>query len=258
MKALASAAALLIGVAAEGAVRAQTAEPFQPADPASRAEQAREAAMGAMGHHARTYTFVGVEADYARPDDEDEFSWEGDAWIGGDRNKLWFKTEGEVHDGEAEEAELQALYSRTISTFFDAQAGVRYDFEPEGTGYLTVGMKGLAPYQFETDAQVFLSEEGDLSVRLEQSLDLLLTQRWILEPEIEVNLQADDVPERDLGAGFTDVEAALQLRYEVTRKFAPYVEVRYERLLGETSAIARRLGDDPEATTLRVGLRSWF
>ena len=212
----------------------------------------------AHAHHARTFSMVSFDLEAGESDGETLFASEGDAWIGGDRNKLWFKSEVEVIGGEAERAELQALYSRNLSTFFDAQAGVRYDAEPDGRAYLTAGVKGLAPYLFETDAQVFLSEDGDVSFRLEQGFELLLTQRLVLEPEFETELQLDDVPGLDLGAGFTDVEASLQLRYEITRKFAPYVELNYERLLGETASIARREGGHDEETTLRAGVRVWF
>ena len=214
--------------------------------------------MVAMAHHQRTFYMVRSDQDVGVSDGETSATWEADAWVGGDRNKLWFKTEAEAHGGEVENLELQALLSRNISTFFDAQAGVRYDVEPKGMGYLTVGVKGLAPYQFETDAQAFLSEKGRLSFRVEQGFEFLLSQRLILEPEVEVNLQATDAPELELGAGFTDVEASLQLRYEITRKFAPYLEIAHERLLGETAAIARRHDEEPQATTLRAGLRVWF
>lgn len=209
-------------------------------------------------HHERTYTMVRLQADAAEADGEGLVSWEGDAWIGGDVNKLWLKTEGEVHGGEAEKAELQALWSRNVATFWDVQAGVRHDFEPDQTSYLALGLQGLAPYHFETDVAGFLSEEGDVSFRLKQSFDVLLTQRLVLEPEVELNAFAQDVPEQDVGAGFSDVEAKLKLRYEITRKFAPYVEAAYERSLGETASIARAAGEEVDATSFRVGLRAWF
>ncbi|NEX91241.1 copper resistance protein B [Caulobacter sp. 17J65-9] len=217
-----------------------------------------ETSSGPMGHHERTYTMVRMQADASEADGAGLVTWEGDAWVGGDVNKLWLKTEGEVHDGEPEKAELQALWSRNVATFWDLQAGVRQDFEPEATTWLALGVQGLAPYQFETDAAVFVSDAGDVAFRLGQSFDFQLTQRLVLEPEVELNAYAQDVPELDVGAGLSDVEAKLQLRYEITRKFAPYVAVAYERQLGETASIARTAGEDTDETTLRVGLRAWF
>lgn len=134
---------------------------------------------------------------------------------------VWLRSEGEVEDGEAEDAELQLLYGWNVHPFWDVLAGVRQDFEPDGETYLAAGVTGLAPYFFETEATGFLSSEGDFSLRLEQSFDLPITQKLIAEPHGELNFFAQDVPDRDVGAGFSDLEVGLQLRYEVTRKFAP-------------------------------------
>lgn len=253
-------AAPLLGLALAGslAVAAQ-AQPVQapatPAGPATRADAAHDIALM---EHSRTFTFLRADVDVGFGDDEGVFTWDIDGWRGGDINKAWLKSEGEASDGDLETAEVQLLYSRNISTFFDAQVGVRYDFEPEGTAHLVAGIQGLAPYQFETDAAAFLSEKGDLSFRYEQSVDLLLTQRLVVEPEIELEAFARDVAERAVGAGLSELEASLRLRYEITRKFVPYAEVAYERLLGETSSLAQRRGESPERTTLRAGLRVWF
>ena len=211
-----------------------------------------------QAHATRTFHMVRAEVDYARPHDEGVLAFETDAWIGGDRQKLWLKSEGEFEDGDLHEARLEALYSRNVSTFWDLQVGVRHDVEPRSTSYLAAGVQGLAPYQFETEAFAYLSEEGDLGARFLQSLDVHLTQRMILEPEVEVELQTADVPERGLGAGFTEAEISAQLRYEITRKFAPYVTVGYARLLGETADIARSAGDETDETSIRAGLRVWF
>ena len=205
-----------------------------------------------------TFHMVRAEIDGAHVDGADVVNWEGEAWIGGDRDKLWLKTEGEVADQETENAEIQALWSRNVADLWDLQAGVRVDLEPLTTTYLALGVQGLAPYQFETEATAFVSEDGDVSARLHQSLDLLFTQRLILEPHVEINVYAQDVPERSIGAGIADVEAGLQLRYEITRKFAPYLDVVYERALGETESLMRDAGEDIEQTSLRAGIRFWF
>ena len=258
MRSTALVAALLGSTLAAGAATAQTVEGALPADAQSRAEQEREKDMGAMGHHERTYSFVQTEVDYGDNDGVDQATWDIDAWIGGDRNKLWLKSEGESEDGDLEQAELQVLYSRNIATFFDAQIGLRQDFEPRGTTYLAAGVQGLAPYLLETDLTGFVSDDGDVSARFEQTFDVLLSQRLILEPHLEANIQFQDVPERDLAAGFTDIEAGLQLRYEITRKLAPYVDVEYARTLGETAGLRRAGGDDVGGWAVRAGFRSWF
>ncbi len=253
-------ARLLLGLgltfAAAAAAAAQPVQtPAAPASPATRADAAHDQAVM---EHTRTFSFLRADVDVGFGEDDEVFSWDVDGWRGGDRNKLWLKSEGEAADGELENAEVQLLYSRNVSTFFDAQLGIRYDFEPDETAYLVAGIQGLAPYQFETDVAAFLSDKGDLSFRYEQSLDLLITQRLVIEPEIELEAFATDVAERGVGAGLSELEASLRVRYEITRKFAPYAEVAYERLLGETSSIAQRQGESPEETTFRAGLRVWF
>lgn len=150
-------------------------------------------------------------------------------------------------------------YSGNIAdSFWDAQFGLRQDFEPEPTSQAVIGIEGMAPYFIETGAHVFLSDEGDVSARITQSLDLPLTQRLIAEPHIELNLSAQDNEARQTGAGLSDIEAGLQLRYEITRKFAPYADINYERAIGETAGLRHAEGEQAGDLTLRLGVRFWF
>lgn len=190
----------------------------------------------------------------------DGYAWEGEGWIGGDINRFAVKSEGEGRFGGAlERAEVQALYSRAIDPWFNLQAGVRQDWgEGPDRSYAVIGIDGLAPYWFEVGAQAFLSTRGDAHLRLEASYDQRITQRLILQPAAEFNLAAQDVPELGIGAGPSDIELGLRLRYEIAREFAPYVGVNWERKLGDTADHARAAGDKPSATSLVIGLRAWF
>lgn len=185
-------------------------------------------------------------------------SWDLDGWIGTDENKLWIKSEGEHNDGKLEDAEVWAMYSRNIATFWDAQAGIRYDFEPRGNAYFVAGFTGLAQYNFETEAHFFVSDKGDFSARLREENDFLVTQKLILQPYAEINLSAQDVPEQDIGAGISDGKIGLQTRYEFTRKFAPYIDVHYGRKFGETASIAKNDGEDKDELVGAIGLRLMF
>lgn len=209
-------------------------------------------------HGGQTFHMFRLEADTGTNRGDSVSSWDLDGWIGTDENKLWLKSEGEHGEGELEEAEIWALYSRNIATFWDAQAGLRYDFEPESTTYLTLGFNGLAPYYFETEAHLFVSEHGDVTARLRQENDLLLTQKLILQPYAEINLSAQDMPEQDIGAGISDGKIGLQTRYEFTRKFAPYIDVHYGRKFGETASIAKSEGEDKDELVGAIGLRLMF
>ena len=185
-------------------------------------------------------------------------TWEAEAWIGKDINKLWFKTEGERVDGETEEFELQALYSRAIDPYWDFQVGLRRDFKPESRNWAVAGFNGLAPYHFETDAAVFIGESGRTALRLQSEYELMLTQKLVLSPEIELNLYGKDDPELGIGSGLSDGSLGLRLRYEFTRQFAPYVGVEYSSKFGKTADFAREEGEDVSDTKLLLGISAWF
>ncbi|KRB78997.1 copper resistance protein CopB [Sphingomonas sp. Root710] len=199
-------------------------------------------------------------AEYQARKGRDGYRWDGEAWFGGDINRLTLKTEGEgaFRDG-VEAAEIQALYSRAIGPYFNLQAGVRYDFKPNPSrAYAVLGFEGLAPYWFEVEGAVFLSDKGDLLGRVEGYYDQRLTQRLVLQPRVELNFAAQDVPENRIGAGLSNAELGLRLRYEITRKLAPYVGVSYDAKSGQTARYARDDGEDPTTTSFVAGVRIWF
>jgi copper resistance protein B len=199
-------------------------------------------------------------AEFQARQGHDGYRWDGEAWFGGDINRLWLKTEGDgAFRRGVENAEVQALYSRAIGPYFNLQAGVRHDFQPSPTRtYATVGFEGLAPYMFEVNGALFLSNKGDLLGRLEGYYDQRITQRLILQPRVELNLAAQDVPENRLGAGLTDAELGLRLRYELRRQFAPYVGVSYLAQTGRTADFTRAEGKKPQTTSFVAGVRFWF
>ena len=160
------------------------------------------------------------------------------------------RSEGEGdRSGGVTAAEVQGLYSRAVGPDFNLQAGVRHDVQPRPSRtFATVGLEGLAPYWFDVQAAVFLSSKGELLGRVEATYDLRLTQRLILQPRVELNLAAQNTPEIESGSGLSNAELGLRLRYEITREFAPYVGISYDRRFGKT-AIYRRLAGLPQAGT---------
>lgn len=228
------------------------------AGPASAQEApSNDDAQGHDAHGSAIFNMIRIEADFADVDGG-LWTWDVDGWVGGDVERVWLRSQGEVKNGELDSAEAQAFYGWNVDPFWDVLLGFRQDFEPDGETWLAGGIVGLAPYFFETEVTAFLSTGGDAALRFEQSFDLLITQRLIAEPHVELNLYAQDMPSRGIGAGFSDIEAGFQLRYEITRKIAPYIELVWERDLGETAGITRAAGADVEETTIRLGLRVWF
>jgi copper resistance protein B len=189
-----------------------------------------------------------------------EFRWEGQAWIGTDYDKLWLKSEGFLHgSGKVDDGRHELLYDRAISTYLDLQAGVRSDWDSgPGRTWGALGVQGLAPFFFEYEATAYLSDRGHAAARLAISYDLLLTQRLILQPQIEMYIYSEADRGRRVGAGLSDIDAGLRLRYEITRKFAPYIGVAYAGKLGQTASMARQAGESAGALQFVFGIRSWF
>ena len=199
-------------------------------------------------------------AEYRVQKGADAYRWDGEGWFGGDINRFVVKTEGEgAVRGGLESGEVQALYSRAIDPWFNLQAGVRHDFKPgPARTYATIGFEGIAPYWFEVEGALFLSDKGDVLGRLEGYYDQRITQHLILQPRVELNFAAQDVPANGIGSGLSDAELGLRLRYEIKREFAPYVGISWERKLGDTARFSRAAGDRVEATSLVLGIRVWF
>ncbi|RIV86768.1 copper resistance protein B [Aurantiacibacter zhengii] len=193
-------------------------------------------------------------------DGHDAYLWDVSAWYGTATDKIVFKTEGEgnLDGGAIDDAEMQLLWGHAIGPFVDLQAGMRVDIEPESAAHLAVGVAGLAPYMIHFDAAAFVSDEGDLTARIEAEHDMKFTQRLILQPRMEAELSAQDIPERGIGSGLSKIEVGARLRYEIARELAPYIGVEYEAATGGTADYIRAAGDDPDGVAVLLGLRFWF
>jgi copper resistance protein B len=192
---------------------------------------------------------------------DNEFRWDGQGWIGTDMNKLWFKSEGFVEHGKASDGDTEALYDRPIPflRYFDAQAGVRYDLDSDrGRTWGAIGIQGLAPDFFDFEPTFYFSDRGRLAGRLMGSYDLLLTQRMILQPEIEMNFYSKRDPSRAIGSGLSDLDTGLRLRYEISRKFAPYLGVAYNGKFGDAADYTRAEGGIVNDVRFIFGIRVWY
>jgi copper resistance protein B len=179
---------------------------------------------------------------------------EGQMWIGKDLDKLWLKTNVERRNSVTETAEVQALYSHAITAFWDAQIGLRH--------WGVIGLQGLAPYWFDVDTALFVGESGRISARFSAEYELLLTQRLILTPKVEVNVFGQNDAETGTVSGLSDAKAGLRLRYEIRREFAPYLGVNWNKTFGgqkqnNPTELVKSQGES-RSTEWVVGLRVWF
>lgn len=238
-------------------------EPREPIPPLTDADRAAAFPPDVHGHelHGPTvnsyFLFNRLEAFDADPGAGQ--AWEATGWIGGDVNRLWLRSEGERADGVTESADLEVLYGRAISPWWDFVAGVRQDFKPgDSQTWGAIGVQGLAPQKFEVSATAYIGERGQTAARLEAEYELLLTNRWVLQPLVEVELFGKNDPARHVGSGLSTAEVGLRLRYEITRQFAPYIGIVHERAFGGTADYRRAHFEKADETRLVVGLRTWF
>jgi len=223
------------------------------------------AAFPAIDHHAMQHapafnhkvTFNRLEAWDA--DEGTGQAWEGIAWFGTDTDRLWLRTEGERVGGHTENADLEVLYGRSVSPWWDVVAGVRHDFTPgDARTWAAVGVQGMAPYRFEVSATAYIGEDGRVAANVEAEYTLRITNRLVLQPLVEVDIAAKDDPDYGIGRGVSGFEAGLRLRYEIGRRFAPYVGVVHERVFGDTAGYRRADGESTRDTRWVAGVRLWF
>ena len=209
----------------------------------------------------KVFTFVQADRLEGRTSDgEGAYLLEAQGWVGTDTSKFWGKVDGDgAFEGGVEGVELQALYSRMMSPFFDLQVGLRQDVASDvARTHLVVGVQGLAPYWFELDGVFFVSHTGDVTARLEAEYELLFSQRVILQPRTELNVAFQEIEALGIGSGLSSAEVGLRLRYEFRRELAPYVGVSWRQATGGTADFARAAGARSEGTSFVAGLRLWF
>ncbi len=185
--------------------------------------------------------------------------WEARAWIGGDIDRLWLRSEGERQDGRTQAASVEAFYGHAISPWWDLLVGARQDIGAgEQRSWAAFGVQGLAPYKFETEATLYVGSGSRAALRLEGEYEVLLTNRLILQPRVEADIALTDDDRRRVGSGLEQVEVGLRLRYEITRRFAPYIGWVHSRSFGDTARRAA-IDDEPVRDSRFVaGLRIWF
>jgi copper resistance protein B len=186
-------------------------------------------------------------------------AWDVQGWYGGDFNKLWLKSEGERLGDRTSGSKVEVLWAHAILPYWDTQLGARYDFSGgPSREWLAFGIQGISPFWFDIEATGYVGDAGRTAARLKAEYDLYLTQRLVLKPEVELNAYGKADPDRNIGAGLSDGQFEVRLRYEFTRAFAPYVGFVWDHKFGATATDARREGDSAIDRRWVVGLQFFF
>jgi copper resistance protein B len=224
----------------------------------------REAAFPDVDTHAMHGTSLNFfvlfdQLEWHAGDTATGFDLDSRGWIGGDRDRLWFRAEGDDDGGRLGEAQAHVLFGRQFARWWDLVAGVRQEFRPgPAQTWAAVGIQGLAPYWFEVEATAYVGGSGRTQARLAFEYELLLTNRVFLQPLLEMEFTGKSDPERRIGAGLSATDLGIRLRYEWRREIAPYVGLTWSRKWGGTADFAREDGDAPASARLATGLRLWF
>jgi copper resistance protein B len=215
---------------------------------------------GHAAHDRKIFSYVLFDQlEWQGGDGTRALIWDNKGWIGGDVNRLWFRTEGESGWSRVHEAQAHLFYGRAFSRWWDFVAGVRQDVRPgPAQTWAAVGVQGLAPYFFEVEATAYVGASGRTQARLEAEYEMLITNRLILQPRGEVNLVGKSDPQRGVGSGLSTAEAGLRMRYEFRREFAPYVGIAWNQKFGRTADFSRANSEETRSTRLTLGIRLWF
>ena len=185
-------------------------------------------------------------------------AWDVQAWYGDPLNRAWLRSEGDVRGSRVETASVEALWFRLYHPFWGTQLGVRQDFgDGADRTWLAFGVQGATPYWYGVEATAYVGEGGRTAARLKASSDVRITQRLVLRPEIEANIYGRSDPTDGLGSGLATLQTALRLRYEVSREFAPYIGVAWDRAFGETATLRRATAGKADDVQFLVGVKVW-
>lgn len=196
--------------------------------------------------------------EYRDLDNEDAYAWDITLQVGKDFNKVWIESEGEGEDGETETHTLRLLYGHAISPFWDLSLGFEHEVDPEPErDWASIGIRGVAPYFVESDIRFLVGEDERTALSIDLEKELMLTQRWVLSPSIELIAYGEDDLERGIASGLSSVEADLRLSYGFKREFAPYIGIHHESLLGDTADLLPPV-EDGSMTGISIGIRGWF
>jgi len=247
---------VLLVVLSATALRGQEPPPVTDAD--------RAAAFPDVDGHAAHDTAVNYfvlfdQLEWQSLDGGDSGAWDTQGWVGGDRNRFWFRTEGDVRNASFAATQTHVLVGRAIARWWDIVAGVRQDVRPGAAQtWAAIGIQGIAPYWFDIQATAYVGASGRTHFRVETEYDLLLTNRLVLQPLLETEIYGKGDPEHGFGAGLATLDLGVRLRYEIRREIAPYVGLVWSRKFFGTADLAEAAGETPPGARLAIGVRIWF
>lgn len=210
-------------------------------------------------HMADSMNFSSVMVDHLEAmsmGDSIAYGYGLKGWWGRDFNRLLVKSNGEASGNDVDALAFELLWGHAVAPFWNSTLGARTDTDGTTSRYsVALGITGLAPYWFETNAAIYVDAAGRIAFRGDVEYELLITQRLILQPMAEAMVLSRGDVERNIGGGLVDVGAALRLRYEIKREFAPYIGMEWTQKFGSSADYARATGKHESEMSAVAGLR---
>lgn len=188
-------------------------------------------------HGGQIYSTISLDQTWLTTTNQNaELKSENELKIGTDEHKLVLQLAAHKAESESTELGTKLLYSRMISDFWDIQTGFGYqehqinvndlDQRHEKTSAI-LGLHGLAPYFFESSAYLSLGKKDYVALNFEVERDILITQKWITQPYLEMDFLLNDHSKYAEKSGVREASIGLNTRYEISKQLMPYFELAY-------------------------------
>jgi copper resistance protein B len=171
-----------------------------------------------------------------------------EGWIGGDKDRVWWQGGGSRQAGSTSDSSAGVWYGHYFAPFWDAQVGLRADGKPQSARYFSLGVRGLAPYQFDTDLKFDVRSDGHWFAHGEFEQETLLTNQLIARSWLGASLSGANI-DNTVRSGLYRADIGIQVRYELTRELAPFIEVA--RMFHPRASV----GGEPDSTRVHAGMR---
>lgn len=240
-------------------VPVETVEPKPTVD-----EHEMDTSIHAKQHGGQIYQLTTVEAKWVHsPSGHAALQSDWETWLGTDENKVFFRASLDKAESDKADYSTELLYSRNVADFWDVQVGLRYRYlagqaEQQNQVDAVFGLYGMAPYFFETKAYVYAGQDQQLSLGLHSERDVLLTQKLIVQPHIDLAVVLSDESKYAQQSGISHLAAGLETRYEINKKFMPFVDISYQYQQGRAETAWQSASTSDQDWYYAVGLRAKF
>ncbi|MGC2459149.1 MAG: copper resistance protein B [Gallionellaceae bacterium] len=196
-----------------------------------------------------------LEMQHSVVDGTDTHYWHADAWIGGEKNKLIFKTEGGHSRGKVSNDLTQLLYGRSVSESWQLEIGAAQTGAPGPiSDWLAVTAEGDLPLSIDSEWALFLGKDNQAWLKTQFETTMPLVNQWKFVPKLELNFFSQGDPLHEIGSGFSNAELSLRIARDFTKNVAGYAGYSRYQTFGNTAGQQHAAGNSTFDNLLIAGL----